>query len=130
MRPARIHLERRALDELRGKRPRIGERYDLVIVAVQDKRGDLDRLQVLGEVGLRECLDAVVVRLRTSHHSLAPPVVDQTLRNLRAGTVEAVERARWQVDIKLRAVGSKRYAQPVERLDGRTTGVLVRLDHD
>src|SRR6267142_2809574 len=77
----------------------------LVVVAVQDEHGDVDRLQVLGEVGLREGLDAVVLRLRAAHHSLAPPVVDQALRDLRARTVESVERAGRNVEVELRAVG-------------------------
>ena len=33
------------------------------------------------------------MRLGAAHHSLAPPIVDQALAELRAGPVEAVERA-------------------------------------
>ena len=74
-------------------------------------------LQVLGEVGLREGLDAVVMRLRAAHHALAPPVLDHGLRRLRARPVVAVEGAAREVEIELRAVGGELLPQAVEYLD-------------
>src|ERR1700693_2948454 len=37
--------------------------------------------QVRREIRLREGDDAIVMRLRTPHHSLAPPVLDDSSRN-------------------------------------------------
>jgi hypothetical protein len=105
------------LQELDRKRRRIGVRHDLIIVAMHDERRHVNLLQVLSEVGLREGLDAIVVRLGTSHHSLTPPVVDDTLTYLRARTVEAVEGASGHVAIELRAVGDQRGTEAVEDLE-------------
>jgi hypothetical protein len=44
-----------------------------------------------GEVGLRKCDDAVVVRFRAAHHALAPPIQGHRLRWLSVGPVETVE---------------------------------------
>src|SRR3546814_2568116 len=49
-------------------------------------------LQVLGEIGLREGLDAIVMGLGAADHALAPPVVDHAGIDLGARPVEAVER--------------------------------------
>src|SRR5256714_13997150 len=78
--------------ELRGERRGIRDRDDLVIVAVHDEGRHVDDFQVLGEVGFRERSDAVVVRFRTAHHALAPPVLDHGLGHLRARPVVAVVR--------------------------------------
>ena len=53
VRKARIGHERTVLQELGGQRRGTGVRHDLVAIAVQDEHGQVDRLQVLGEVGLR-----------------------------------------------------------------------------
>ena len=37
--------------------------HDLIIVAMKDEGWHVELLQILGEVGLRESLDAVVMRL-------------------------------------------------------------------
>ena len=78
-----VGLERPVLHELRGQRPGVGVGHDLVVVAVHHQDRHRDLLQVLGEVGLREGDDAVVVGLRAAHHSLAPPVLDDRFRRLR-----------------------------------------------
>jgi hypothetical protein len=106
------------------------DRHDLVVVAVHDQHRYGDRLQVLVEVRLRECLDAVVVRLGAAHHSLAPPVVDHAFRRLGARTVVAIERTRGYVTEKLRAIGEQRGTETVEDLDRRAARILRRLDHD
>ena len=54
--------------QLRGEQCLVGNRRDLVVIAMHDQRGDIDRFQVLREVGFREGLDAVVV-------CLAPPIM-------------------------------------------------------
>jgi hypothetical protein len=62
----RAHTVRSALDDLQpGIREELGrehsrvrERHDLIVVAVQDQRRDMEFLWVLGEVSLGEGLDA------------------------------------------------------------------------
>ena len=63
---ARVRLQLGVRDELRGPRARVRERDDLVVLAVDDERRDVEPLQVLGEIRLGEGLDAVV-------RALSPP---------------------------------------------------------
>src|SRR3954465_498835 len=63
VREALIGLELTLLQQLQRKRRGIRVGDDLVVVAVHDQHWDVDLLQVLGEVGLGERLDAIVVRL-------------------------------------------------------------------
>src|SRR5450755_4030094 len=70
------------------------------------------------------------MRLRTPHHSLAPPVPDDSLRNLCTRPVEAVERTRRHVPIKLGSVIGNLRLESVEHFFRKTTGVRGRLDHD
>ncbi len=58
------------------------------VVTVRDEHRDVDLLQVFGEVGLRESLDAIVVGFRAAHHALAPPIVDDGLGHFRAGRLK------------------------------------------
>ena len=60
MRRARIDLQLGVLDDLRGEQRRVGDRHDLVVVAVEDQGRNVEPLQILGQIGLRERLDAVV----------------------------------------------------------------------
>src|SRR3954468_21723424 len=55
---AGIDLERGSRDDLRGLQGRCSDRDDLVVVAVCDEGRDVGALEVLGEVRLRERLDA------------------------------------------------------------------------
>lgn len=130
VRQAWVDLQRAVLDELRGAQRRVCDRYDLIVVAVHDQYGDCDGLQVLGEVRFRERFDALVVRVRGAHHALAPPVVDQALRDLCARAVEAVEGSRRYVAEELRAILEKRGTEAIEDLDRRTLRILRGLDHD
>ena len=74
-----VDLQRCLLQQLCREQRRIGDRHDLVVVAVHDERRHVDDLQILGEVGFREGLDAVVVGLGAAHHALPPPVLDDAL---------------------------------------------------
>ena len=58
---AGIEPRRGILKQLRGKRPGICEGNDLVVLAVHHECGHIDLIQVLGEVGLGEGLDAVIL---------------------------------------------------------------------
>src|SRR5580698_6582940 len=60
------HLQHRALHDLRRLQCRRADRYDLVVVSVQNQRRHVELLQILREVRLRKRLDAVVRRLLTA----------------------------------------------------------------
>src|ERR1700719_792181 len=97
---------------------------------MHDERRYRHFFQVRREIRLRECDDAIVMRLRTPHHSLAPPVLDDSLRNLCTRPVEAVERTRRHVPIELGAVIGYLRLESVENVFRKTTGVRRRFDHD
>src|SRR5260370_40201166 len=63
-----IDLQRAVLEQLGRERRAISDRYELVLVAVHHECGDGDDLQVLREIGLREGLYAIVLRLRPAPH--------------------------------------------------------------
>ena len=67
------------LDQLARDRRAGTDGDDLVVVTVHDEGGNVDPLEVVGEVGLAEGLDAVVGRFQPPHHPLPPPVIDQAL---------------------------------------------------
>ena len=112
---APVDLERGSCHQLGRQQGRVGDRDDLVVVAVDDQRRHVDPLQVLGEVGLGERLDAVVGALsaascpaaRTSRGRLARPWRPAGWR--REGRAEILE--------ELRAVGEHAGADAVEHLD-------------
>src|SRR2546425_1952744 len=107
MRELLVDLQGTLLEEFRGEHRGISDRDDLVVVAMHDERRHVDDFQVLGKVGLREGADAIVMRFRTTHHALAPPVLDHSLGHLRARPVVAVEGAAREIPIELRAVGGE-----------------------
>src|SRR3982750_2541399 len=71
-------------------------------------------LQVFGEISLREGDNAIVMRLSTAHHALAPPILDDRLRGFYSRPVETIEWSLGQVAIKLRAIGRKLRLHSVE----------------
>jgi hypothetical protein len=129
VRQARIDLQRGLGQQLGRQRRGVGDRHDLVVVAVQHERGHVDLLQVLGEVGLRERLDAVVVRLDGARHALHPPVLADAFGDLRAGAVVAVERQR-DVAVELGAIAGDAGAQAVEHVDRQPARVGRRPEHE
>src|SRR5215471_491643 len=74
-------------------------RNDLVVVAMHYQDRYVDHFQIFGEVGLGEGDDTVVMRFRATHHTLPPPVQDHGLQWLSFRPVEAVERARSEVEV-------------------------------
>src|SRR4051794_4463391 len=80
MRRTLVDFQRRARDELGRERGGIGERHDLVVVAVDEEGRHVETLEVFGEVRLRERLDAVVGRVEAGHHPLQPERVAYALR--------------------------------------------------
>src|SRR5664279_2559596 len=86
-------------------------RYDLVVVALDRESWYRDRFQILRLVCLRESLNAFVMSERAAHHALTPPIPDNSLRYFRSAPVKAIKRTRGQIEIKLRAILSKRLAE-------------------
>lgn len=60
MRGSLVNLQSRAFDELGLEQAGVGERHDLVVVALYDERRYVELLQVLVLIRLGECLDAEV----------------------------------------------------------------------
>jgi hypothetical protein len=126
---ALVDLEQRVLHDLRGEPRRIVDGHDLVVAAVDDERWHVDLLEVLGEVGLREGLDAEVGRREAGHHALEPERLADALGDLRARAVVAVERQA-QFLPELRPIGEHGGPELVEGLDRRAAGVGRRLEHE
>ncbi|CCV10192.1 hypothetical protein MESS4_120313 [Mesorhizobium sp. STM 4661] len=129
MRETRIGLQRAVRQQLDRLQSRGGDRNDLVVLTVQHQRRHGDRLEVLGLVGFREGLDAVVVRLGATHHALPPPVLDHSFMDRRTLAVESVERARRDVPEELCTVAGQCRPKDVEDLHRCTFGVVVGLQH-
>src|SRR5712692_5310681 len=129
VRRPRIDLQRGTLDELGLEQAGVGERHDLVGVALQDERRYVELLQVLGLICFRERLDAVVRTLDGDLHSLEPERVPNALRNLGVRLVVAVERHA-QILEELGAVRDDAGPNLVKDRDGQTSGIVLRLRHE
>src|SRR5688500_6523865 len=105
VRSSRVHLERCILDEARRRTTARIDADNLIVIGMHDESRHIDLPEVVGEVGLGEGLDAVVRVLVTGLHPLHPERVNQPLRHLRAGAVEAEERTACEITIELRTVG-------------------------
>ena len=116
MRKSWVDFQRRLLQEFRGQGACRNDWHDLISVTMQDEDGDVDLLQVFGEISFREGLNAVIAGLDAAHHSLEPPVLADALRDFCAGTVVTVERES-DVPIELRAIGCECNAKIVEDRD-------------
>ncbi len=89
----------------------------------------IELLEVLGEVGLGEGLDALVGVLETGLHAPGPELVEQALRDLGAGPVGAVERT-CKLPVELRAVLGEARTQAVEHLDRQPLGIGTGLQQE
>ena len=61
---------------------RVLDGNNLVVIAVQDQGRDIDLFEVLGEIGLRECLDAIVGILEAGLHAPEPELIEYALETL------------------------------------------------
>src|SRR5215813_5956645 len=118
----------RALDEPGRLLGRILHRDDLVILAVDQEGRDVELCEVSGEVRLGEGLDGVVGILEAGPHAPEPELIEETLRDRRAGTVGAVEH-RGKVQIVLRAILEETRPDAVEHLDREAFGIRLRFQH-
>src|SRR5689334_9200139 len=70
-----------------------------------------------------------MVRPNTAHHSLAPPILNHTLRRLRARPVVAVKRSARKIQIELRPVVCYLRLESVEYLFRQAAGICRGLHH-
>ena len=87
---------------------------------------DIEFLQVVVEVGLREGLDGVVRVLEAALHAPEPELVQEALRDLGPRAIGAEERD-GELLVELRAIVGERGPQAVEDLDRQTLGIGRRL---
>ena len=92
VRCARIVDFLRALDELGRFLSRILDGNDLVVLTMHDQGWDIELLEVLGEISLREGLDAFVGVLEASLHAPEPELIQDSLGDLGPLPISAVER--------------------------------------
>jgi hypothetical protein len=83
---------------------------------VQDQSRDIDLLEILGEISLREGLDALVRVLEAGLHAPEPELIQYALGDLGPRPIGTVELCR-QVLVELRAVLRKATPHVVEDLD-------------
>jgi hypothetical protein len=118
----------RALDESGRLRCRVLDRDDLVVLAVHDQSRDIDLLEVLGEIGLREGLDALVGVLEAGLHAPEPELIQYALGDLCPGPIGTVELRR-QVLVELRPVLHKAAPQVVEDLNRKPLRIGRGFQH-
>jgi hypothetical protein len=118
----------RALDEPRRLRCRVLDRNDLVVLAVHDQSRDIDLLEVLGEISLRECLDALVGVLEAGLHAPEPELIQYALGDIGPRPIGTVELCR-QVLVELRAVLRKAAPHVVEDLDRKPLRIGRGFQH-
>src|SRR5258705_6031080 len=92
MRETGISLKRSLLEKLDRPCCTNGVRDDLIVLSVHHQNRHINGLQILVKLSFGERLDAVVLCLDPTHHSLAPPVISDALRNLCARTVVTIKR--------------------------------------
>ena len=56
-----IYLQGRVLDQFRGGQTRSADRYNLIVVTVNDQRRHVELVEVFGEIRLGERLDACLL---------------------------------------------------------------------
>ena len=93
------------------------------------KVGTSELLQVLREVRLGEGHDAIIVRLDTAHHALAPPIPNHTRGCFRAWPLVTVKGSGRQIQIKLRPVGGHLRLKAVEYFLRQAAGIRRSLYH-
>src|SRR5260370_1550872 len=124
-----IGFQYRALHQLSAQRGGVGIGDDLVIVAMHDQSWHRELLQVLCEISPRESDDAIIVRLSSAHHALAPPILNHTLRCFRARPVVSVKRPARKIQIELRPVVSHLRLESVEYFFRQAAGIRRVLHH-
>src|SRR5258705_10066466 len=95
---------------------------------MQHQHRHIDDLEILVKLGFREGLNAVVLAFDSAHHSLTPPVVSDTLRDLGTGTVVTIER-QGEILVELRTMVGRTVTKSVEYFHRNAVRVLLRFQH-
>src|ERR1700732_3775773 len=95
---------------------------------MQDQGGNIDLLEVLGEVSLRECFDTVISTLDRYLHALKPERISHALRSLGIRSVIAIE-GQAEVFEKLGPVGHNTGTNSIEDRDRQASRVVVGFQH-
>jgi len=99
---ARVDLERGVSHDFRGEKGGRSDGNDLVVGAVDEQRGDVDLFQIFREIGFGKGLDAIERGFQSDLHALEPELIAQSLRELGAGAVAAIERqAQILIELKI-----------------------------
>jgi hypothetical protein len=130
VRAAGVDFESGAGDEFRRTESSGADGDDLIVISVDDERGDVEFLEVCGEVGFGEGFDAIVGALVAAHHALPPEGIDHALGGFGAGAVEAEEGSTGEVLVKLGTVGERGGADAVENFQGQAAGIGFGLEHE
>ncbi|MNE51767.1 hypothetical protein D3C80_1464120 [compost metagenome] len=93
------------------------------------QHGLLDAFEVLGEIGLRERHDPVVMGLCTADHALTPPVADDAFGRRGTWAVVAVERPGRHIAVELRTVARHLGLEAVEHGFGQASRIVWGLHH-
>ena len=126
---ARVDFEDGSLNNPGRKQGRSTDRYDLVVVTVENQRWDVELLEILSEIGFGEGFDGVVTGFNSGDHALEPERIAQALRDFAAGTVGAVE---WGAQIfpELRTIFLNVGTDFVEDFYRQTGGIIGGLEHE
>src|SRR5258706_5865916 len=95
---------------------------------MENQRWNIDLLEILGEVGLRERLNAFISPPQPDLHGPEPERILDTLRHLRSRPVRAVKRSA-ELPIVLRAIAGYPGPDAIEHFNRQATGVGRRLQH-
>jgi hypothetical protein len=125
----RIDLEGGARDDLGREHSCVGNGYKLVVLPVDDQGGDVEPLQVFGEIGLGEGLDAIEGAFEPDLHRPQPEHVTNALRYSGTRPVGAVEGGT-DLLVELRAIRKDRRALAVKRLDGCAAWIGLGLEQE
>jgi hypothetical protein len=117
------------LQELDRLCPARREWANLIVLAMHDEHGNINGLEIIEEICLRQNPDAFILSLDAPHHALSPPISANTFRDLGVRTVKTVERHR-DIDVELRPMVSRAIAKAVEHLDRQPVRVLLRLQQE
>src|SRR6202041_155819 len=87
---------------------------------------NIDSFEIIEKRSFRQSLDTVVLSLYSSHHSLAPPIVSNALRNFCAGAIESIKR-HGDVLVELGTMVRSAVAQLIEHRHREAVGIFVGL---
>ena len=125
-----VDLELGAFDPRGGRLPADLEGHDLVVVAVDDQRRHVERVEVGAEVGGGERRDGLVGVAVARLHALVPERVAYPPGRVGAGAVGAEERPVGEVAVELGTVGEGSRPEAVEHLDRHPARVVGRAQHE